>query len=288
MNSEAHRRFLTCVLCQELMAVYCWRGYRYSQICVQYMQETKSVYTSSTTSKSKWASNSGENRMRTKSFRRLGLLEKACVSAGLLILIGPSAHGATIFSDFGSGQTFTGPSATVSQSNQWVAAAFQPSQSANLDTVDLGFILFQPSDSFTLQIMTDSSGHPGTLLDSINFSTGLALGTPGIVTVASSLHPALLAGTTYWLVALGGNANAQGGWEVNNQSSVLGGWSISSDQGTTWVSESTSVMPAFDVSGTPTTASSVPEPYTFGSMAIGLLLGGFMRTIQRPSHESTL
>ncbi len=176
------------------------------------------------------------------------------------------ANASVLYTTFGAGQTFSPAQYSISggASPEAIAAPFQPSQTATLDSVDLALEIDSGTDSFIVNLAQDNSGTPGTVLESFVLS-----GIPNsatVETVNSTLHSLLSVGNTYWIEVLAGGADTAGGWDRNNQG--FNGLSGSFNNGVTWQADQTSeVSTAFDVNGT---AAGVPEPATGW-----LIAGGF-------------
>ena len=191
--------------------------------------------------------------MRSLSLLHAGRLWPA-LAVFLMLAVSPlCASTITLASTFGSGLSFD----TVLSDNwfvvgggnpQWIAASFQPSVAATLDSVDLGVNIFGTFISVDLD--TNAGGVPGSILESFALTGNSRF--PVLRTGTSTLHPLLTAGTTYWLVLTPGDS--VGGWYFNNQG--LNGADYTHDNGTTWATD-TQLTPAFDINGTTT---GVPEP----------------------------
>ncbi len=180
------------------------------------------------------------------------MVKNLCFLACAIVAQLTSSAAVILYTDFGPGQSIcTGPcTQTVSAHSQWVAAPFQPSETAALLSVDIAFRLFNSPDLFTLELRTDASGQPGVILETIAFSVGTVPGSPPVLlNLPSSQHSTLSAGTTYWLVAIGAE-DALGGWAINNQG--VTGILISGNEGAIWqgisgaVYSPPSLAPAFD------------------------------------------
>lgn len=171
---------------------------------------------------------------------------------------------ASVYSDFTSSDTYTSGGWNILGSavgGQSVAAPFEPSVTATLDSIDVVLNYAQGTNSFQVAIASDSSGSPGAVLESFSPVTGVT-GTPTAFNVTSSAHPTLATGTTYWVEVLPGAADTSGNWYFTD--SAQSG-SFAYNLGSGWLADTSDVPPAFDVNGT-ATSSGTPEP------ASGLLL----------------
>jgi hypothetical protein len=119
-------------------------------------------------------------------------------------------------------------------------------------------------NSYILSLASDSSGQPGAALETISvpFVPSLSV----IVTAFSSSHPALSAGSTYWVVMAATNPLTSFAiWDGNNQG-INGGSVRDANNGFTWTAQPPgSPSPAVEVN-----ASAIPEPATIGLSLVGL------------------
>jgi hypothetical protein len=127
-------------------------------------------------------------------------------------------------------------------------------------------------NSFTINLMSDASGHPGNILESF-----LVTGVPpypgsAIETGTSIINTPLNAGTTYWIAVMPNDRTTAGGWIMNPTGAM--GWSMTENDGVTWDAK-TGPSPALEVNGV--LVNSVPEPSTIGVLGIGLVTLGVWR-----------
>jgi hypothetical protein len=180
------------------------------------------------------------------------------------------------------------------ESGSWFmyAMPFQPSLTQPFDYVDIAVLT---SAGASVQLYSDLSGLPGTLLDSVSLPEGAGL----ISSAQSAVKPTLAAGTTYWLVLeppIGFGAT----WFKNDTGYVdtiavrQGGsssneWALAGPAALFGNVGPSDVLGAFTVNGED--ASAVREPSTFGLLGIALisvLAGGRrananrLRTSERP------
>ena len=178
-----------------------------------------------------------------------------------LILTG-AAEASTLYTDFGPGQTYnTGAAYGIKGSDPFreaVAAAFKPSVTGTLDSIDLAVQLISSfgTPTFTGELTSDASGVPGVIIES--FILDSLPVDPTIRTVSSILHPSLSSLSNYWVVVLPGDTTTFGGWKASIFFANTQVTDRSVDGGSTWSTDPGGGAPAFDVIGT-----SVPEPTTW-------------------------
>jgi hypothetical protein len=134
-------------------------------------------------------------------------------------------------------------------------------------------------------LTTSSGGAPGTVLETFRFvgAMGLfGLFSPPLV-ADSVLHPLLLEGTQYWLVASVPQPTTLADW--NLASPVDLGRRAFREVGGPWQVADATVRGAFRVSGTPVGGTAVPEPTALTLLSSGVvgLLGHAWR---RARHRS--
>jgi hypothetical protein len=186
-----------------------------------------------------------------------------------LLLAGQHCAGTILYSNFSSTYPFPSPGGNTYAGN-YFGTAFTTTAGGLLGTVTLGLSDNEevPVTGQVAGLYTDSGGEPGTLLESWTVSVPLDPG--GLVTLTSTTNPAILSGTTYFLVFTNEAYSVE--W-YENDTSVLGGIWIGSTL--TGLSEDLTSSPALGIELT--SVSSVPEPATGTLVAAGVLALGILR-----------
>ena len=233
--------------------------------------------------------------------RALGVMSAAVVG---LMLMGSAREmrADTVFSNFGSGQTYNGnswwitgavPPPPTNTNVEVNAFPFVAATTATVTGADLALSgLSIPTAAVgpapvTVYIESNSgAGQPGTILDTLT-----QVGSIPIYPVTSVLNftcsgtcTTLDAGTTYWIVDqetvaadtaywMWNITGDVGTWYYNYADSATGPWSTA-----TSTLANGNTFGAFDVTGT---ASPIPEPGTVLLLGSGLLLVGFLEARRR-------
>jgi hypothetical protein len=168
------------------------------------------------------------------------------------------------------------------------AMAFTPSTTLTLFAIDVA-IGNDGDPQFTLALMTNNGGHPGSIIENWSLTSTFFPDDCGhcFESVFSTQHPILQAGTQYWIVPFLNNGNFDGDWQ-QNVVGALGTTAGSRDGGNTWTVGTNGILGAFDVRST--SGTTVPEPSTlilFGSGLLGIVGAAHreLRCIHRPSRK---
>jgi hypothetical protein len=140
-----------------------------------------------------------------------------------MVTIG-TGSGQVLFTNFGPGQSYDTGFVYVVNSNvscslntpDVQAVQFQPSDYAVLDDAQLALGIFSGTNLLSVYLETDAADQPGAIIEKMDV-TGLQPVFPGSVIKATSLlHPLLVGGTKYWLVAATSAADTCAGWQRNS------------------------------------------------------------------------
>jgi hypothetical protein len=195
----------------------------------------------------------------------------------------------SIFNTFGPGHSYNccsgwGESGSGIPSPDIVAMAFTPRVTSALGTIDVAIGWGgNVSKQYTLALMTDNGGLPGSILESWSVTSSFIAGECSTCfnSVFDKQHIVLQAGVQYWLVPFP-STGFNGGW-LDNSAGSLGAVAESLNGGKTWsFTTAEPTLGAFDVKST------VPEPSTlilFGSGFLGIM-GAARRKLRRRSFQS--
>lgn len=195
----------------------------------------------------------------------------AAIVAGLTLLAASQAYAQIqAFNSFGVGEKSATPS--NSPPNYWcvtgadttecgpttsrfVAVPFVPSTSGTLDYLDVAASYFAGTQGAIVSLVADNGGSPApatAVLETFTVTklpvadvTDLAANDTHHVKLTSKLKPALVAGTSYWLmIAPLGYDSA---FLVQGSPTTSGSIDLSLDGGQTWAPPASTVYPAFNV-----------------------------------------
>ena len=196
-----------------------------------------------------------------------------------------AARADVVFSDFA-------PSDGYNQSNAYAAAgstspigtyitaaAFTSSSTVDLSQIDLALWNYAGTNSVEISLLSDNSDTPGSVIESWDVSNlpnlvtvqGYPSGNLTTVTPTSTVE--LDSGTQYWVEIQAIDPSTEDLWYENdlpgsNPEFPTATAGTVATNGGSGFSVSTTILPAFDVLGTP--VSSVPEPNSVPLLAIGV------------------
>lgn len=228
---------------------------------------------------------STQDRHRHPSYRHFGILHAAI----LLGLFGVAGRAEVIYTNLAQPPSASNalPGSLTLQggsSGDSIAQAFVASRSDLLANVKIALASPDGTGSFSVALMTNdpNTGGPGTILEQFDVPSVPIVDNPVVpIVLVSVSHPALTAGTTYWLVIMGTIDTSVGVWQGN----LIGQLATSSDPDQVnlsipqagfvgpWIGGLVNGQPrgAFEVAGNPSTDSTTP---TVSSIAPNTVLVG--------------
>ncbi len=185
----------------------------------------------------------------------------------ILLLMGTPLPGKadTVFSDYGPSHNYSPVFNGYEVGNGYaLAAAFSSPANYTLTQIDLSIEPLFGNPTVIVDLLNDSSGMPGALIESWNLTLPTPASPVGILETVTPVGAVpLLAGTQYWLQVAGGSGSG-GNWFFACCGPDFGPV-VDSLNGSVF-SNRPALRPAFDVLGSP-----VPEPRFLSSLVIGIV-----------------
>ena len=163
----------------------------------------------------------------------------------------------------GTAYVVSGPASTTQQ-YLGVASAFTPSITVTFTELDMGLQYFSGTNLFTVELLSDASGSPGSMLESWSVNNALSSQCCILQVLAGTGLTTLNGGSQYWIAVLPGAVDTFVGWNLNNTGDI---GNFDGTVGSGWINDSPSTKGAFEVQG------SVPEPASAALVLAGGLLG---------------
>ena len=178
-----------------------------------------------------------------------------------------------IFSNLGLGDTYAvssewmfGGSESFLNNDTDLGSPFTPPSDFVFISIEVALTWVEGTNAADIWLMSDVNGSPGELIESFYFTNLPPVGSTGsaLATGVSTLHPLLLEGNQYWVIA-SASGDAFMAFQFNTTADE--GFSSREDGGP-WTSRSTFDASAFRVNGTPA-VTAVPEPTSFLFLGTG-------------------
>lgn len=201
------------------------------------------------------------------------------LTLGLALCVSGNAWAGTVYSNLGSGGSaynccvywFVSTAASTTGTLWQPAFSFTPGSTSYFTELDVALGITSGANSVTVELMSDSGGQPGSVLQSWSVNGLPSLGTCcALQTLLGNGTIPLTSGTPYWVAVLPAGADTRAGWNLNSTGAA---GTQFENQGAGWFQYSTSqALGAFEVQGVQNPGTGVPEPGTAVlTLAAGML-----------------
>jgi hypothetical protein len=127
-----------------------------------------------------------------------------------ILMAATHARASVVFSNLGPGDSLASPGIGIgfipfTSTFNYAGIAFTPAgQSYTLDNLEVPLELVSGPNVADIFLTNNAGGLPGSILESFHLTAKLTSGANSLVTIDSTNHPLLSAGSQYWIVAAGG------------------------------------------------------------------------------------